>query len=178
MKMKMNVFSWNHYKKSFYITHFWLWFRELGQNIRAAFQRIRRGYADRDIFNLDQWLLTILPAMLRQYAEDPYVGCPIDLTREQWTMYVKTLANRLEGLQDDWSTSKNEYDDEYSKLLEQRLVVKQDNNFCTVTCEQDEVLQDLNKKWNERCKELAQLQQEETEKVFLELAKNLYQLWT
>lgn len=50
--------------------------RRLGRNIRNSYQRIRYGYCDRDVWEIDDWFLNVVPNMLRDLKETNH-GFPI-----------------------------------------------------------------------------------------------------
>lgn len=57
--------SWRHY-----ITHPWKFFEDCWLNIKAAYRRITRGFAYRDLFSIDNWFLDIFPEMLKEFREN------------------------------------------------------------------------------------------------------------
>jgi hypothetical protein len=64
------------------------------RRFKWAYQRATRGYADCDIWNMDQWLLELLPAALNHLADHHY-GFPGDEefpTDEAWVNYLKEIA--------------------------------------------------------------------------------------
>ena len=58
------------YGKRYYLTHPWQWIKEVGYNIRAAWQRATRGWTYMDVWNMDTWFLHTIPPMLRYLAEN------------------------------------------------------------------------------------------------------------
>ena len=166
--MNLNVFYWS-YTKRYYLLRPWKWVKDLFDNIKAAYQRAVRGYAERDLFSWDSWFLTIAPAMLLDIASCKYGGYP-DIepfdTPEKWEKWLQSIAFRLTALQDQWAETSNEYEEQYFDTLEKYR-----------GCENDTELGELRQKWLNRCKELNEQQDEETKAVFNELAEHLYQIW-
>ena len=180
--MNLNVFYWS-YSKRYYLTHPWKWIEDLFYNIKAAYQRAVRGYADRDLFSWDSWFLTIAPAMLLDIAACKYGGYP-DIepfdTPEKWEKWLQSIAFRLTALQDQWAETSNEYDEPYFDMLEKYRVKTNETGTYIVKYEgyeNDTELEALQQKWLNRCKELNEQQNEETKAVFNELAEHLYQIW-
>ena len=62
-----------------------------------AYQRATRGFADCDVWNMDGWLLDIIPGALNQLAEY-HCGWPGDKqfpNDEDWTQYLKDMAQKF-----------------------------------------------------------------------------------
>lgn len=85
------------------------------QRKKYMHQRIRRGFADCDIWNMDHFLLKLLPAMLRNLA-DGCTGYPDQLlldgkempqSFESYTDWLRDMADALEhaGILMDISTA-------------------------------------------------------------------------
>lgn len=174
MKYSLNVWKTYHRPARYYFTHPWIWIKDMYYNCKAARERARQGYATRDIWNLDKWLLTILPPMLRELANDPdgaYPGTEPFETPEKWELWLYNMAKQIESLQEDWAETKNEYEEKYIALwAEQHPYHNQAHS--------DEELDDLREKWLARVQELDEQQQELTIKVFEEIGRHLYQLWS
>ena len=178
----MNVFRWE-YRKSYYLTHPWRFFRDLGYNLKHAWQRATKGYCDTDTYNVDYWLLHTLPNMLREVAFEPYGSypgkAPFD-TEKKWQDWLCDMADRLEDLQEDWAESRNEYENKLNELMNKCMTTE---NGMTVVkynfnSESNPEIEELRQKWVSRIDELRRLQEEETINVFSELAKYLYWIWS
>lgn len=101
-KNYLNVWYWS-YPKRYYLTHPWHWFKELGWNIRNAYNRITKGYAYVDWANFDTWFINIAGSMLRDMAlhSHGYPGTePFD-TPEKWSSWLHRMADQFEYLQDE-----------------------------------------------------------------------------
>lgn len=60
-------------------------------------QRVTRGFADVDIWNMDMYLLDLLPAMLKQHADNTH-GWPQSEQFpefEDWTNYLHNITNKF-----------------------------------------------------------------------------------
>ena len=51
----MNVLKYFPYRWRHYLTHPWDFFEDCWLNIKAAYQRITRGFSYRDLFSIDSW---------------------------------------------------------------------------------------------------------------------------
>ena len=82
----------------------WRYPRNWWDNIKLSFrqckwawQRATRGFADCDTWNMDQWLLSILPGALNHLADNHW-GWPGDSRfpeDEDWTQYLKDMAQKF-----------------------------------------------------------------------------------
>ena len=83
---------------------------------KFARQRVRRGYCDSDWWDLDNWLLEVLPNMLEELADkaDTYPGYREFDTFEKWQSYLRQLACDLRECSSDAAERMNEYSGTYS----------------------------------------------------------------
>jgi len=178
-----NVFSWPLSRK-YYLTHPWQWLSQLRKNVKYAWQRATRGYCDTDVWNMDSWMLALLPPMLRELANDPvgaYPGIEPFETPEKWHYWLLKMAVRFVELQDDWPETRNEYEDEYLKLADEARVIekKEDGTVCcNFIFKDEEYAKELREKWYSRIKELRDAQNAATIAAFSELAEHFYLLWS
>lgn len=47
------------------------------KNMKYCIQRIKRGYCDADLWDIDHWFLAVIVPMLRQFAKTRTGGCPV-----------------------------------------------------------------------------------------------------
>ena len=119
MKNELDIFTWD-LRPSYYITHPWRWFRELFWNIRAAHNRIHKGYTDTDWMNYDVWFKRIAAQMLREMAmySHGYPGSePFD-TPEKWSSWLHRMSDQLSKCADE--DIGNEYCEPYINSLMSR----------------------------------------------------------
>ena len=160
----------------FYLRKPWKFFEDAWLNLKAAWQRATRGWADRDTWNLDSYLLEILPEMIDYLREHThgypgeYNGFP---TPESWDNYLREeIIIPLQNAREEQVVQKNEYEEElFSYPME---FVKEENNFTPIHFTEPE---ELRKKWCEREKEISEWRQKELEKAFTAMAKYFYHLW-
>ena len=176
--MGLNVFKdYNCYTTRYKLIHPWVIITNGCRNIKAAWQRAIRGYADRDTWSLDNWLLQVLPAALNHLAKHSH-GWPANdefPTFEDWQKYLFKIADDLKSCQDPDGDNKNEYYDEYMKQFENwDAKWERDSNGNLVhKAERTEI----DEKYFTRLKELANGQQMLLEDAFTRLAKHLYGMW-
>ncbi len=99
--------DWN-WSKRHYLKHPLHWVKDFRNNIIAAYQRAKYGWAKRDCWNLDHHLLKILPEMLH-YLADNCQGCPADMEYDVWKTYLNNIAYLLENSREEVRDQKNEY---------------------------------------------------------------------
>ena len=80
------------------------------------YQRITKGYCESDLFSLDEHLLDLLPAMIRDFRDNIY-SYPGEYGFEGWKNYLTEMANHFEmahtWFDEEPDIYKNEYTDEF-----------------------------------------------------------------
>ena len=108
---KHSVFKCS-YSKRYYLTHPWKFVYHFFQNLQHAYRRAVYGWTWEDAWNLNDWLLAVLPPMLRCIAEEgmayPGPGTKFG-TPEKWHSHLHELANTLESLQEQNWEKRNEF---------------------------------------------------------------------
>ncbi len=180
MKYDLNTLTEFSYSKRYILLHPWILIRQAWRNLRNAWQRATKGYCNADAFNMNDYLLTIMPEMIKTLRDDPVGGYPCDNefpTWESWEKWLTKMADTLRELQDDWAETRNEYEGQYFKAIEEyrALSFNDSKNKVTIT---DDDIKELRDKWLARIDELNKQQQELTIKTFTEIGRHLYQLWS
>lgn len=183
-KNPLNVFRLIHSRsKSYYLTHPWEWFKDLGYCLRDAYQRITRGYADTDWFDMDSHLLELLPAMLKELAahSHSYPGCaPFD-TPEKWSAWLNEMADNLISCREEEVEKANEYYEDYiaSFDIDWGATKKStdERGFCTLTWAEQPNYDEISKLYFARDKELAVAAQQRLEDTLTALGQHFFQLW-
>lgn len=96
-----------------YILHPWKIVVQFFRNWKMARQRARRGWCDRDWWNMDYWFLEVVPDMLRALAENCH-GFPDGddfPTYDSWVHWLNDIADRLSACTEDAIIDANEYKD-------------------------------------------------------------------
>ena len=56
-------------------------------------QRIRKGFSDRDLWNMDVWLCNVIPDALDRHAKRKEGDCPTGWgSSEEYILYIKNIA--------------------------------------------------------------------------------------
>lgn len=150
MKNCLTYYPWNW---RYYLKKPWKFFEDTWLNIKAAWQRATQGWANRDIWNLYDYLLEILPEMIDHLREQAY-GWPGEYqgfpTPEDWDKFLKEeIIIPLRNARESQTTQINEYEEE---LLSYPLnFVKQENGFTALDFTEPE---ELRRKWLKEKKKL------------------------
>lgn len=106
------------------LVKFWSWKHPI-QSIKWAIHRIRYGWCDADIWNVDMYLSKIIPACLTRLSETThgYPGTPPYTTSEAWENALKIHGSLLYEAYnyEQWA---NPYREDYEKALEKTWKVK------------------------------------------------------
>lgn len=168
-----NCFTYNSWRV--YLRKPWEFFEDTWLNLKAAWQRATRGWADRDTWNLDSYLLEILPEMidyLRTHTHS-YPGYGEFDTPEKWDKFLKEeIVIPLQNAREEQTIQINEYEEELHSYPIN--FVKQEDGFTTLEFADPE---ELRKKWYEREKEISQWRKKELERGLAAMAKHFYNLW-
>lgn len=122
----MQVWSWP-YASRHYLTHPWLFFDGLWDNLRWAWQRVFKGYDERIAWSIDWYLVDAMPLWIDELIEDIKVlggipteiyedcGCDEVKAEEEW---VRILDEIKSGFVAGHKMLNLEWDslDEYSVL--------------------------------------------------------------
>ena len=111
----MNVLKYFPYRWRHYITHPWKFFEDCWLNIKAAYQRITRGFAYRDLFNIDNWFLDIFPEMLKEFRENlhSFPGNSEFPTFESWAAYLEEMETHFRNANENQKVELNEWEEDY-----------------------------------------------------------------
>lgn len=66
------------------------------REVKYFIQRGKRGYSDRDTWNVDYYLTKTLPGMLRALADQKH-GYPIDWEPRKWEKHLRKAADDIEA---------------------------------------------------------------------------------
>ena len=122
--MGLNVFKdYNCWSLRYKLTHPWVVIADKWRDLKAGWKRATKGYAPRDVWNMDDWFLQVFPAMLRDLAENchGYPGVAPFETPEKWEDWLREIADKLEWCREDIWEKDNEYEEEYMKQFDDDL---------------------------------------------------------
>ncbi len=112
-------------------------FNRWRRNIKFAYQRIRYGYCDSDVWSIDYWFLKVMPGMLQQLKETTHgypcfqgsishSACGNDVSEDidktgakKWDDILSKMIFLLNEANDDTCTKRNKYEEEYDKAQEE-----------------------------------------------------------
>ena len=179
MKNKMSVLGFS-YRPLYYIKRPWKFFKEAYWNIRNFIHRGRFGFGYVDIWCMDEYLLDVIPMMLRHLADYScgYPGVePFD-TPEKYKNFLKRLAEKFENCREENIDERNEYTDAFNNMMETARKREKDKNEYTVTTVNftDEEKEIKNKYFNR----MVDIQDERDAAIieaYKELAENHNILW-
>ena len=114
-----NVLNDFPYRKRYYLLKPWKFLQECWWNVKAAWERATKGYAWRDAAEMDEFLLHIIPAMLRTIAqEEAYPGNEEFPTYESWADKCNAMADVFESVQEEnWNLGQNEWDEKFHNMM-------------------------------------------------------------
>lgn len=108
-------------RKRYYLLHPLKWLRDIALSFKWAYQRMTRGFADVDWYNLYDWLIDVLAPMFEEYAENHYGHPAIAFTDEQWTQYLSDIARHLRNASEDQTVELNQFKEEHDAYIEARF---------------------------------------------------------
>lgn len=79
------------YNYAYYILHPVRYAHDLYDQARWFIQRGYRGYSDRDVWSVDQFLTSIMPNMLRQLKKTTH-GYPLGIGPKRWDRKLEQMA--------------------------------------------------------------------------------------
>ena len=80
----------------------WLWVRvkDRWDDLRYRCQQFKKGYSDRDVWEMWDWFIRTAKPMLREFSAKAY-NYPEEIGEEQWREILLEMANLLE-IMDVW----------------------------------------------------------------------------
>ncbi len=112
-------------------------FKRWKRNIKFAYQRIKYGYCDSDVWSIDLWFLNVMPGMLQQLKDTTHsypcfqgsishAVCETGISEEtgnegvkQWEAILSEMIFLLNEANEDTCTRENKYQKEYDKAQEE-----------------------------------------------------------
>lgn len=172
----VNVLTDFPYRKRYYLTHPWKFFQECWWNLKAVLSRATKGHAWRDSAEMDEFLLHLIPSMLRDIANGPaYPGIEPFETHEKWEDWCNALADVFESVQEEnWEEGRNEWQEDWEIAFE--VLHSHPNLTMTHNMTQEEA-EEICKCYWEREKELWTEREKIIQDAYAQLAKYHNMLW-
>lgn len=173
---KYSCWNWGRAKR-YYLTHPWVWVKDLIRNIKDICMRARYGFTWADIWNFDHWFLHVAPQMLHHMAEhgSAYPGREPFTTPEKWHDWLHEMADLLESGNEDWQDQHNEYYEEYINDLHNSWERWKDEDGLYHSTHKD--LSDITKKYLERSTELAKQGDANVRRALSLMGEHFMEIW-
>ena len=171
----MNVLKYFPYRWRYYLKKPWEFFEDCYLNLKAAYQRITRGFAFRDLFSIDSWFVDIIPEMLKEFREHlhSFPGNEEFPTFESWTAYLEEMETHFRNANENQEVQLNEFEEDYFKYPMGWQKSKNGVNLTMV----DYAPKDITEKWLAREKEIDEWRHQELEIAMDMFIRNIYHLW-
>ena len=168
MKNKMSVFTLG-YRARYYLLRPHKFFKEVYWNVRNFIHRGRYGFAYVDVWCMDEYLLDLIPLMLRYLGEYScgYPGTEPFETPEKYKRFLFNLAEKFEQCQEEGEW-RNEYYEPYMHALNKQI----DENR-----EPTEEEKELTKKYLENSIKTSEENDKAIIEAYKELAEHHQILW-
>lgn len=177
--MRKNSVFERSYGKRYYLTHPWKIFTELWRDHKAAHKRIKYGWCSWDVWDWDNWFMSIVPDQFRYLADHgcAYPGREPFETPEKWHEWLYHMADLIESGLEEKQDEQNEYYEEYMKELmnEPWVVEKKDENgnIHHIPTERTE----LSNKYFARAKELSDQGERNIREALTQIAEHFFSIW-
>ena len=160
-------------RPSYYLRHPLQFYKTLTRNLKNASMRIKFGYCNDDVWNMDSWFLDIIPPMLRTMADKgcAYPGDDPFNTPEKWHDWLYDIADKLESCKEASRDKRNEYYEYYMNAFFSNKNITITYNYPTLT--KDEICS----KYITRSNELFKESKETIKYCFEQLGKYFFKLW-
>lgn len=143
------------------------WFRNIRQffrNIKFAYQRITRGYCDRDVWDLDHYYSELFYQTINKLAEETYTY-PAEYTFEGWQDYLREMAQHFKNSQ-EWN------ENEINNTIKEHF-----NNMIKFKESESEEYENAKNKWLKLEIEAAKYREDELNAGIDMLKKSFNNLW-
>ena len=165
-----NIWEHKFYSTRYLLTHPWQAVKDFGTKLKWACQRTVRGYADIDWYNMDSFLLDILPDMLETLARKG-IGHVADLSPEDWEGFLLDAAQHLRNADEDQKVEVNQYEEAFRVYLDAHPDYYRDKVHIDPDAEV------LRKQWLDRDREIFEWRQMEAETAFKMIGARFFDLW-
>ena len=161
---KNSAFSFP-FSTRYYLTHPWVWFKDMYTGLKNARMRVKYGFCWTDIWSYSEWYLQITPQMLRYLGLNScgYPGWGKFDEPGKWSSWLLWAADELDACREENYEKRNEYYEEY---------MKQFDNW-----KPNREVSELDRKYFAREKELAEEAEVRRKKVMEELNENFLLLY-
>ena len=146
------------------------WFKNIKiffSHIKYAFQRMKRGYADSDVWDLDYYFLTLFAESLSQFANE-INGFPDNTfnTPEDWSRYILKIAQLF--------YQANDMNDYYEHPISDKVNEYLDYDIEHIT---NNIPEDLTEQWINESAENEKKRKEDFKKAWEMMGEVFFDLW-
>lgn len=122
----MNILKNYPYAKGYYLTRPWKIVSQTFRNIKFAWQRITKGYCEYDYWNIDCYLLKLLPELFDDFRRNLH-GHPCSFTEEEWDNFLlKEVIEPLRNARDDQNVEINEFEEKIHDYFKDKPLTDMD----------------------------------------------------
>ena len=161
----MNILKNYPYAKRYYFTHPWKIIPQTFRNIKFAWQRITKGYCEYDYWNIDCYLLKLLPELFDDFRKSLH-GYPCSFTEEEWNNFLlKEVIEPLRNARDDQKVEINEFEEKVNDYFK-------DKPLTDMNCPQE-----LWDNYMAREKEITNWRDKQMRKGFIAIITEFWSFW-
>lgn len=161
----MNILKNYPYAKRYYLTHPWKIVSQTFRNIKFAWQRITKGYCEYDYWDIDCYLLKLLPELFDDFRRNLH-GYPYSFTEEEWDNFLlKEVIEPLRNARDDQKVEINEFEGKVYDYFKNKPLTD-------MNCPQE-----LWDKYMAREKEIDDWRDKQMRRAFTSIIMNFWNLW-
>lgn len=163
-------------KLSYYIKHPIKFFREIFYGLKYGYNRATKGYSYYDSMDMDNFLLHVIPGMLRDIANGKSYPCDEEFPNyESWQNFCNNLANKFESVQEENCYKNNEYNKQFLTAFD---ILHNKSPHITMTHTMtNEQAEEICKKFHEREKEIYEERKQVIQEAFNILGKYFFYFW-
>lgn len=172
----LNVLTDFPYAKRYYLIHSWLFLKECWWNLKAAWQRATKGHAWRDSAEMHEYLLNLIPSMLRDIADGISYPCSEEFpNHESWQKFCNDLAAKFESAQEENCYEKNEYNEQFLTAFD---ILYNKSPYITMTYTMtEEEAEEICRKYHARENEIDEERVRIVKEAFNTLVEYYFELW-
>lgn len=112
----MSKFQKAPFVKKYYILHPFQWIGHYWREIKFAWQRMMKGYSDRDTWDIDHWFLETMPNILEDFNKNRH-GYPSDVSDEQWEKILNDMIKYFKNADEETTDFINKYSEQWDKMI-------------------------------------------------------------
>ena len=181
MKNELSVWTYP-YRKTYYLTHPWMWFKDTYWNFRNWWHRGKYGFGYVDAWNWSNWWCEVGAAALKYMAENGhgYPGVEPWETPEKWKEHLLKTVEELKWCAKtcDWDgEEENEFSDAFHKIMSKAWHETRDERGYIIGFDLTMDEKELKDKYWVRVKEITKEHEVKRQEILGRLGKELPRYW-